>query len=121
MQKMLYVGVGGFIGACMRYIISMLSAKLFGSAFPYGTLIVNVTGGILMGVVMQLSLTSNAINPNMRLFITSGILGSLTVFSTFSYETISLFSDGSYALALLNIILNIILSFLGIIIGKILV
>lgn len=118
MQRILYVGIGGFVGASLRYIISMQSAKWFGTSLPYGTLIVNVIGGILMGFIMQLSLNSQAITPNLRLFITSGILGSLTVFSTFSYETISLFNEGSFALALLNTLLNVILSFLGVVIGK---
>lgn len=118
MQKIFYVGIGGFIGASLRYIISMQSSKWFGTTLPYGTLIVNVLGGILLGFIMQISLTSNLISPNLKLFLTSGILGGLTVFSTFSYETITLFNDGSYFLALLNTFLNLFLSFFGVIIGK---
>lgn len=118
MQRILYVGFGGFIGAALRYIISVQSTKWFGTTLPYGTLIVNIIGGILLGFIMQISLTSQVISPDLRLFLTSGVIGALTVFSTFSYETIALFNDGSYALAFINTFLNLFLSFLGVIIGK---
>lgn len=120
MQRLLYVGIGGFIGALLRYTISMQSSKFLGTTFPYGTLIANIIGGILIGIVMEVGLTSQVISPNLRLFLTSGVIGSLTVFSTFSYETITLFNDGSYVLASLNAFLNLFLSFLGVIVGKIL-
>lgn len=118
MQKLLYVGIGGFIGACLRYIISVNSPKLFGSQLPYGTLIVNVVGGILIGLIMELSLTTNLVSPNLRLFLTTGIMGGLTTFSTFSYETITLFSSGSYILGITNTCLNLFLSLFGVVLGK---
>ena len=118
MQKILYVGIGGFIGACLRYVISMNSPKLFGTQLPYGTLIVNVLGGIMIGLIMELSITTDLIPPNLRLFLTTGIMGGLTTFSTFSYETINLLSEGSYLLGGLNTALNLFLSFGGVILGK---
>lgn len=118
MQKILFVGVGGFIGASLRYVISMSSSKLLGTHLPYGTLIVNVSGGILIGFIMELGLSSNIISSNMKLFLTTGILGGLTTFSTFSYETISLFNEGSYISAVLNICLNLFLSLAGVVLGK---
>lgn len=118
MQKLLYVGIGGFIGACLRYVISSYSAKLFGTELPYGTLIVNVPGGILIGFIMELSLTTDLISPDLRLLLTTGILGGLTTFSTFSYETVNLLNDGSYMRALLNTCLNLFLSFGGVSLGK---
>ncbi|MEQ8156261.1 MAG: fluoride efflux transporter CrcB [Clostridiaceae bacterium] len=118
MQKLLYVGIGGFIGACLRYVISSYSAKLFGTELPYGTLIVNVAGGILIGFIMELSLTTDLISPDLRLLLTTGILGGLTTFSTFSYETVNLLNDGSYMLALLNTCLNLFLSLGGVSLGK---
>lgn len=118
MQKIIFVGIGGCIGACLRYIVSNHSSKLFGTQFPYGTLIVNVIGGLLIGFIMELSLTTDIISPNLRLFLTTGILGGLTTFSTFSYETITLISDGKYMLGLLNTCLNLFLSFGGVIAGK---
>ena len=118
MQKLFYVGIGGFIGTCLRYIISIYSPKLFGTQLPYGTLIVNVVGGILIGFILELSLTTNLISPNLRLFLTTGIIGGFTTFSTFSYETINLFSEGSYILGTLNTCLNLFLSLGGVLIGK---
>ncbi|SKA78451.1 camphor resistance protein CrcB [Clostridium sp. USBA 49] len=118
MQKLFYVGIGGFIGACVRYIVSSNLAKSCGNQFPYGTLIVNISGGILIGFIMELSLISDLIPPNLKLFLTTGIMGGLTTFSTFSYETINFFSSGKYILGVLNICLNLFLSLGGVVAGK---
>jgi CrcB protein len=121
MQKLLYVGIGGFIGACLRYVISIHSSRFFGTEFPYGTLIVNVLGGFLIGIIMELSITHDIISPNLKLFLTTGIMGGLTTFSTFSYETVTLFNNGSYMYAGLNTGLNLFLSLIGVVLGKYLV
>ncbi len=118
MRKLLYVGIGGFIGACLRYIISTNSSKFFSTKLPLGTLIVNVAGGLLIGFIMELSFSTDLISPNSRLFLTTGVMGGLTTFSTFSYETISLFNDGSYMLATLNTGLNLFLSLGGVVLGQ---
>jgi fluoride exporter len=118
MQNILCVGLGGFIGASLRYIISINSTKLFGAQFPYGTLIVNVVGGLLIGLIMELCITTNVISPSLKLFLVTGIIGGLTTFSTFSYETVSLFIEGSYTAGMLNTVLNLFLSIAGVIIGK---
>ena len=118
MQKLLFVGLGGFIGCCLRYGLSLYCAKLLGNSLPYGTLIVNVIGGILIGFIMGYSLSSDAISPNLKLFLTTGLLGGLTTFSTFSYETITLFNQGSYFSGTLNAGLNLFLSLGGVVLGK---
>ncbi len=118
MQKIIYVGIGGFIGASIRYLISMNSARLFNSNIPLGTLIVNVLGGFLIGLIMELSISTNFISPNLKLFLTTGIMGGLTTFSTFSYETINLMDDGNYLLGFANISLNLFLSLGGVILAK---
>lgn len=71
-----------------------------------------------MGSIIELSLTKNVISPNLRLFLTTGMMGGLTTFSTFSYETITLFSDGLYTLGTLNTCLNLFLSLGGVLVGK---
>lgn len=121
MEKILYVGLGGFIGASLRYLISLQASKLFSGHIPYGTLIVNVLGGFLIGVIMEISLSTTLVSPNLKHFLTTGILGGLTTFSTFSYETINLFSSGFYTHAVLNACLNLFLSLFSVVLGKSLV
>lgn len=118
MLKLLYVGVGGCIGAMLRYVISIGSSKIFITQIPCGTLIVNVLGGILIGFFMELSLSTDIISPSMKIFLTTGIMGGLTTFSTFSYETISLFSNGNILFGTLNICLNLFLSLGGVLLGQ---
>ncbi len=118
LQKVFYAGVGGFIGASLRYIISIQSTKYFDSNIPIGTLLVNVIGGFLMGLIMQISLSTDTISPGLKIFLTTGVLGGLTTFSTFSYETINLFSSGKYFCAAINICFNLFLSLGGVILGK---
>lgn len=118
MLKLLYVGIGGFIGTCLRYLISINSPKVFGTQLPYGTLIVNTLGGLLIGFIMELSQSSDSISPNLRLFLTTGLMGGLTTFSTFSLETMNYLSNGDYLLGAANTGLNLFLSFGGVILGK---
>lgn len=120
MIKVIYVGLGGFIGASLRYLISIGASKTFNFDIPMGTLIVNILGGLLIGFIMELSFSTDIISPDLRLFLTTGILGGLTTFSTFSYETINLLNSGSYIWGIVNIILNLLLSLIGVVIGKIL-
>lgn len=110
------VGCGGFIGASLRYLIS-LGAKGIGTSFPFGTLIANILGALIIGFVMQLSLDTALISANTRLFLTTGMMGGLTTFSTFSYETIGLLTTGQSGLGIVNIIVNLGLSLLGVVIG----
>lgn len=120
MQKILLViivGCGGFIGASLRYLISLGATKGFGTQFPYGTLIANILGAIIIGFVMKLSLDTTLISPNSRLFLTTGMMGGLTTFSTFSYETIGLLNGGQVSIGIINIILNLGLSLIGVVIG----
>ncbi len=118
MKSILCVGIGGLIGSILRYLVSTYSAKFIGNQFPYGTLIVNVAGGILIGLILEVCAGTNAISPNLKLFLTTGIMGGLTTFSTFSYETIQFFTAGNYGTGLLNTALNLFLSFGGVLLGK---
>ncbi|OOM07305.1 fluoride efflux transporter CrcB [Clostridium saccharobutylicum] len=120
MQRVIYVGIGGGIGAIIRYLITKQSAGLFNCNIPLGTLIVNVLGGFLIGMIMELSVSTDFISPNLKLFLTTGIMGGLTTFSTFSYETITLMNDGRYLLAFSNIFLNLFLSLGGVILSTLL-
>ncbi|HII4499643.1 TPA: fluoride efflux transporter CrcB [Clostridium perfringens] len=121
MQKLLLaliVGLGGFLGASLRYIISIFAAKNFGGTFPYGTLIANILGALLIGFIMEFSMDSVLISSNMKLFLTTGIMGGFTTFSTFSYETVSMLTSGNITLGIENITLNLGCSLLFVVIGQ---
>lgn len=111
------VGVGGALGACLRYIISISLSKFFGS-FPYATLLSNVIAGFFIGVVIEFDRQTSLLSPNARLFLTTGILGGLSTFSTFSLETIDSFRSGQTLVASINIALNLGLSLLCVVLGS---
>lgn len=121
-MKLLIIGLGGFLGAILRYLISKTAVDIFGYTISYGTLIVNVAGSFALGLFYTLAIDKLVISENIRFFIGVGFLGAFTTFSTFSVESIHLFEDGHFMLSALNIILNITLSLagaaLGIIIAK---
>lgn len=116
MNKMLAIGFGGFIRAALRYAITCAASESFG-IFPAGTLIVNAAGGFIMGFIMEAS-SVFPISEIVRVFLTTGILGGLTTFSTFSYETISFLSDGKYLMGGLNAGLNLFFALCGCWAGK---
>lgn len=121
MSKVLMVGAGGFIGAILRYSVSLYMAKIGQFDIPLGTLLVNALGGFLIGAIMEFSLSTELISPELRLFLTTGILGGFTTFSTFSYETVALLSDRAYMLGFLNVVLNLFLSVFGVVLGRLVV
>ena len=118
-SKILIVGLGGFLGAALRYLISSATAKCC-SDFPIGTLIVNILGGFIMGFIMEASTSIWPLSANVRIFLTTGAMGGLTTFSTFSYETIALLSDGEYLMGGLNAGLNLFSALFACWLGKML-
>jgi len=121
MTKILLLIVGGAIGTLARYGISGLTHRLVEGAFPWGTLMVNLTGALIIGFIWGLWETER-ISSNMRTFVFIGILGGYTTFSSYAVETLNLFRDGETKLALINIlasnILGLLLVFLGFIAAK---
>jgi CrcB protein len=109
MLKVFCVGAGGFLGAISRYLISKLISNQWGNNFPYGTLLVNLVGSFLLGFLMTLFLNKSITNPYLKVAITTGFLGALTTFSTFSYETMNLLQDKEIFLANINIFANLVL------------
>jgi CrcB protein len=102
--KMVAVGSGGFIGATARYLLSLFTQSQFpNSAFPYGTVLVNLLGCLLIGFLAGLFEMKSWANPEFRLFIFVGILGGFTTFSTFSHETFLLWENSKLLLSFLNL------------------
>lgn len=106
MNNVLFVALGGSIGAVLRYLISILMLQVFGSGFPFGTLMVNILGSFLMGVVYALGQVSE-VSPEIKAFIGVGMLGALTTFSTFSNESLLLIQEGYLVKAILNVVVNV--------------
>ncbi len=105
--------IGGGIGACGRYWLSAFVYRFVEPVFPYGNLCVNVSGSFLIGFVMAFFEDRFTIMPGLRVFMTIGILGGYTTFSSFSYETVMLIRNGELFFAALNVILSIFLCLLG--------
>ena len=119
MNKIILVGVGGFIGAALRYLITGYVQNLTQSvAFPYGTLVVNITGCFLIGIFSQLAESHSILTAEMRLLLMVGILGSFTTYSTFSSETMNLLQDQRLFFALINIGTHIILGLSAVLVGR---
>ncbi|ABN61656.1 fluoride efflux transporter CrcB [Shewanella baltica] len=117
MNNLLLVALGGSIGAVFRYLISIFMIQVFGSSFPFGTLLVNVLGSFLMGVIYALGQMSH-ISPEFKALIGIGLLGALTTFSTFSNETLLLLQEGDWLKATLNVVLNLSLCLFMVYLGQ---
>jgi fluoride exporter len=114
---MLAISLGAAIGANLRYALSLWAAQQWGASFPYGTLLINVLGSLVLGFIMALGATRITISIHWRLLLITGMLGGFTTFSTFSYETYDLFVRGSWAEAGLNILASIGISLVGVLLG----
>lgn len=122
--RFLLIGAGAALGANARFMVSVWAAERFGIGFPYGTLIVNVTGSLLLGLLLELTTSRFVASPEMRLFLATGFLGAYTTFSTYAVESLALIRQGSIWLGLLDITSNIAVgltfALLGIYLGRLL-
>ena len=103
------VAIGGAVGSVMRYMIQTHSVQWFGNSFPFGTLLVNVVGSLLIGFLSYVLLERFTISDEVRIAILVGFLGGFTTFSTFSIETLNLIQQGSFFSAISNVFLSVIL------------
>ena len=108
MTRVALVALGGAIGSVARYGVGALAAQLLGPTFPWGTLFVNLSGSFLIALVMHVALTGSAISLEMRIFLTTGIMGGFTTYSSFNYETLALIDQRAYALASLNLAATVV-------------
>ena len=116
--NLLYVGLGGFIGASLRYATGLFVGRFATEAqFPYGTFVVNMLGCLLIGFLAGFTDSRELLNDASRAFIFTGMLGAFTTFSTFSYETMGLLQNGQTSPALTNLGLQIILGLLAVWVG----
>jgi len=116
MQQILYIAAGGSLGAVARYGMAAYVYRMSAGSFPWGTLVINLTGSFVIGVLAELF--DNLIVPSMwRSFLTIGFLGAYTTFSTFTLETVNLIHDGEFRLAAGNILASNIAGILLVLFG----
>ena len=119
-MNFLYVGLGGAMGACLRYSISLLMAREL-LRFPLATLTANVVGALLAGIIATWFWSRGLFGTPLQLLLVVGFLGGFTTFSTFSVETLRLIEEGAQGLALLNMAVNLFGSLLAVFVGSALV
>lgn len=113
--KIVCVGVGGFAGAASRYLSLILASHIFGGrSFPYGTMIVNLSGCFLIGLGFGITTSREFLSPETRLLIFTGFFGSFTTYSTFAYESFALAREGGFVASALNVCLHVIFGLLAV-------
>jgi CrcB protein len=113
----LLIGIGGFLGANARYLVAGWMTERYGYSFPYGTLVINVSGSFVLGLFLALSTDRLIIHPHWRLFFAIGFLGGYTTFSAFSFESFSLLLERSFLLAVANMVGSVLLGQLAVLVG----
>ena len=117
MDRYLMVLVGGGVGALARYVLGTEIAARVGGRFPLGTLVINVTGSFLIGLLMTLFTERFQPHPNWRLLLVVGVLGGYTTFSTFEYETLRAVQEGSKWAGMLNAVGSVVLGYIAVWLG----
>lgn len=115
MTACLYVGIGGFIGSVLRYLVGLIPLKTT-HGFPLLTLLINIFGAFLIGFISTIAL-KKSMNPHLVLLLKTGLCGGFTTFSTFTLESITLHKNGNTTFAVLYIVLSIILGLSAVILG----
>ena len=111
------VFIGGGLGAALRHGVARASLAYLGPAFPYGTLFVNLLGGLLMGVFAEVFLSRGGGSQELRLFLTTGLLGGFTTFSAFSLEAAGMWQRSDYAALIFYIVASVLLSIGALFVG----
>lgn len=109
MSQIVAVALGGALGSVGRFLLAGWVGRQVGTGFPWGTLAVNVIGGLVMGVLIELMAQSWDVSPAVRAFLTVGVLGGFTTFSAFSLETMLLFQRGEIGAALAYVAASVVL------------
>lgn len=122
MDRLLWVMLGGALGSGARYLAVAGVQARWGTAFPWGTLAVNLAGSFLLGLLLPIGLRGTALGPTATIALSVGLLGGFTTYSSFSVETLSLLQRGAFAAALGNVAATLVLclaaSWLGVQVGE---
>ena len=107
-MRLLLVCLGGAIGSGARYLTALWAASALGPAFPYGTLMVNVAGSFLIAFIMHVGGATEMLSADVRVMLTTGVMGGFTTYSTFNYETTGYFREGAWMIGMLNVGITVI-------------
>src|SRR3954466_6759671 len=113
----LVISLGGILGANTRYLVSLYVAERLGTAFPYGTLLINVSGSLVIGFFLTLATERLSLDPLWRLFFATGFLGAYTTFSSYTFEAAQLIRDGAYAPAFVYLFGSVLAGMVGVFAG----
>jgi CrcB protein len=113
----LWISLGAIVGASSRYIVGRFIARSVSATFPYGTLLINITGSFILGLFLVWSTERALADPRWRLMIAIGFCGSYTTFSSYAFESFSLFEQGHYLLFAYNVLANNLLCLVGVLAG----
>ncbi len=116
----LLIGAGGFLGANCRYLVGGWVADWLGPTFPFGTLVINVSGSFVIGLFLTLITERISAPPELRLFFAIGFLGAYTTFSTYTFESLALIQAGAYLAAAANLLGSMGLGMVAVMLGAIL-
>lgn len=117
MQAYLWISLGAVLGASLRFLVSRLAARWIGASFPFGTLLINITGSFLLGLFLVWTTERVLADPKWRLLIAIGFCGSYTTFSSYAFETMAYFEQGQWLLFGSNILANNLLCLAAVLAG----
>lgn len=117
MNLVLAIAAGGALGAVGRHFVGAAALRLFGSGFPVGTVTVNIVGSFLMGALVALMALKLSPSPELRAFLTVGLLGGFTTFSAFSLDAVLLYERGAFAAAAAYVAVSVVCSIGGLVAG----
>ena len=116
-REYLWVSLGGIFGACSRYFLSRFTARILGTSFPWGTLLINLTGSFVLGVFLVYTTERVFVDPRWRLLIAIGFCGAYTTFSSYAFESMVYFQQGNWGLFAGNVLANNILCLAAVLAG----
>jgi len=119
LRTILIVGSGGFIGSVLRYLVQLFVERGMSSTFPWGTLVANIAGSFIIGVVFALAQKGNLLSAEWRMFLAVGLCGGFTTFSSFAYNNFTMLEEGIYGQFFLNVGGSLVLGLLAVYLGTV--
>lgn len=110
-RNLILIGIGGCIGSIFRYLSQQFVQNHYPSSIPLGTMLVNIAGCFIIGVVYALSDKGNLLSPEMRIFLATGFCGGFTTFSSFAYENVSMILDGEFLYTSIYLLISVVIGF----------